>query len=295
MGALFFAGLMIILCILAIIFFLIGSILLIIKIVKKRKGKKVKGLLIATIISYFISFVIFIVPIGWFGFLRMANHQTFHDYVNTGVYVNSTASEIYGGGQFYYNGDLFIKVDDEISGFQIKRGKALANAKSSDSFLSNMLDKIFNYNGEATIYSVKNDSGYTILLCGSSKYYREVDKEKIINYYHSLAEYKYNYVKFGTGSGIKYIDMKFNKEVFEQLRSKYYSGEAKVSIMDNHAVEYSIDQTSADGVYLRDVDVLLTDDSAYVVSTISGGTYTCYQLDEKTTDFIKVALGFHMN
>lgn len=295
MGALFFAGLMVIFCILAGAFFLIGSILLIISIVKKRKGKKVKALRIVTIILYIISLVIIMVPIGWFGFLRMANQQTFHDYVNTGVYVNSTASKIYGGGQFYYNGDLFIEVDNEISGFQIERGQAVANAKSSDSFLLNMLDKIFNYNGEATIYSVKNDSGYTILSCGSSKYYREVDKEKIINYYHSLPEYKYNYVKFGTGSGIKYIDMEFNKEVFEQLRSKYKSDEATVSITDNNAVGYSIDQTSADGVYLRDVSVLLTDDSAYVISTSSGGTYTCYQLDEKTINLVKVAVGSHKN
>lgn len=85
--------------------------------------------------------------------------------------------------------------------------------------------------------------------------------------------------------------MDFDKEVFDQLRSKYESGEAEVSIADDHAVEYSIEQTSPDGVYLCSVSVLLTDDSAYVVSTSSGGTYTGYQLDEKTTDFVKSSLG----
>lgn len=292
MGAIFFAGLMVIFFILAGFFFLVGSILLIVSIFKKRKGKKITGLRIVTIVTYCISLVLIAVPIVWFGFLRMANHQTFDDYANTGVYVSSTASEIYGGGNFNFNGDLYIEVDNEISGFQIERGQAVANAKSSNSFLPNMLDKIFNYNGEATIYSVKNDSGYTILLCGMSKYYREVDKEKIINYYHSLAEYKYNYVEFGTGSDVEYIDMKFNKEIFEQLRSKYESDETKVSITDDHAGDYSINQTSADGVYLRSVSVLLTDDSAYVISTSSAGTYTGYQLDKKTADLVKIALGF---
>lgn len=290
MGAIFFAGLLVVSSILAGTFFLIGSILLIISFIKKRKGKKVKGLRIVTIISYFISLVFIAVPIGWFGLLRMANQQTFDDYVNTGVYVSSTASEIYGGGQFYYKGDLYIQVDNELCGFKIEREQAVANAKSSSSVL---LDKIFNYNNEATIYSVKNDSGYKILLCGSSIYYREVDKEKIINYYNSLAEYKYNYVEFGTNGGLEYINIEFNKEVFEQLRSKYESGETKVIITDDYAGDYSINQTSADGVYLRSVSVLLTDDSAYVISTSSGGTYTGYQLDKKTEDFVKVELGFH--
>ena len=243
-----------------------------------------------TIISYFISLIFFAIPIGWIGFLRMANQQTFDDYVNTGVYVSSTASEIYGGGQFYYKGDLYIPIGNELSGFKVERGQAVANAKSSSNVL---LEKIFNYNNEATIYSGKNDSGYTILLGGSSKYCREVNKEKIINYYNSLAEYKYNYVEFGTSGELEYLDMEFNKEVFELLRSKYESGETEVTITDEHAREYSINQTSADGVYWRSVNVLLTDDSAYVVSSISGGTYTGYLLDKKTEDFVKDALGFY--
>lgn len=289
MGALFFAGLMVVFGIIAGTFFLIGSILLIISIIKKREGKKVKGLRIVTIILYFISLIFFSVPIGWIGFLRMANQQTFDDYINTGVYVSSTASEIYCGGQFYYKGDLYIPVDKDLCGSKIVHEQAVANAKSSNI----VLDRIFNYNNEATIYSVKNDSGYTILLCGSNKYYRDVDKEKIINYYHLLAEYKYNYVEFGISGELEYIDMEFNKEVFQHLRSKYKSGEIRVTITDDHAGDYSIHQTSADGVYLRSVSVLLTDDSAYVISTVSGGTYTGYQLDKKTEDFVKVALGFH--
>lgn len=264
--------------------------MLIVSISNKRKGIKTKGLLIVSIILYCISFAIILIPTAWIGFLRFSNQETFDDYVKTGVYVSSTANEIYREGKFYYNGDLYVKLDSDLSGSEFEVGEAVANAKSGGGFIDNVLDKIFNYNDKTTIYSVINDSGYTILKCGWSKYCREVDKDKINNYYRTLPEYKYSYYKFG--SGIEDVDMEFNKEVFEILHSLRRSGEDEVTITDDYAVEYSIKQTSPDGVYYRDVYVLLTKDSAYVVALTSGSTYTCYQLDELTIDYVKEKLEF---
>ena len=48
-----------------------------------------------------------------------------------------------------------------------------------------------------------------------------------------------------------------SKGSFEMLLNKYNSGEAIVTITDDDAVEYSIDQTSPDGIYSRSVNVLL--------------------------------------
>jgi hypothetical protein len=287
MGAIFFMGLLAIVCILAGIFFLTGSILLIISILHKRKGKKVKRLRILAIVSYCISVIFFAVPLGWFTFLRGANQQTFENYVDTGVYVSSSASNKDTSEQFYYKGDLYIIVDNELQGFHKVFGEAVANVKESSNAL---LDKIFNYNSDGTIYTLKNDSGYTILSNRVHNFYKQEDQERILNYYHSLKEYKYYYLKFGTGNGVEYIDMDFNKELFDQLRGKYKSSEAEVHISDDHAVEYSIEQTSPDGIFWRDVYVLLKEDSAYVVSTSSGDDYTGYQLDKSTTNHLKSVL-----
>lgn len=91
MSALFFAGLIAVICVFAGIFFLFGSVLLIVSIVKRRK---VKSLQIFSISLYCVSLVLFVVPAGWLVFLRAANQSTFDDYVDTGVYVSSSSSEI---------------------------------------------------------------------------------------------------------------------------------------------------------------------------------------------------------
>ena len=280
---------MVILCIIAGVFFIRGSVIFVISIVNMLKGKKTKALWILTIILYCISLAASALPIGWLRFFRSTNQETFDDYVNTGVYISSTVYDIYSEGQFYYNGDLYVEVNNDLGGDQFELGQAVANAKDSDNLINIVLAKIINYNYEATIYLVKNDSGYTILLLGWSKYCREVDKDKIENYYRTLDEYKYSYYKFG--SGVKDIDMDFNKEVFEILHSKLKSGEAEVTITDDDAVKYSINQTSPDGLYSRSVSVLLAKDSVYVVSTSRGGINKCYPLDEKTSDFVKLKLG----
>jgi hypothetical protein len=214
--------------------------------------------------SLCISLIPAALPIGWIGFMRFANQNSFDDYVKTGIYVSCTTDEIRMLQKFYYNGDLYVEIGDEFGGNKFELGQAVANAKDSDNLINIVLAKILNYNDEATIYSVKNDSGYTILKYGWYKYCREIDKDKIKNYYQSLDEFKYSYYEFGSGG--EDIDMDFKKEVFEMLLNKYNSGEAIVTITDDDAVEYSIDQTSPDGIYSRSVNVLLANDSAYVVS-----------------------------
>jgi len=221
--------------------------------------------------------------------MRFVNQKSYDDYVKTGVYVSCTTDEIRMLQKFYYNGDLYVKIGDEFGGNKFELGQAVANAKDSDNLINIVLAKILNYNDEATIYSVKNDSGYTILKYGWYKYCREIDKDKIKNYYQSLDEYKYSYYEFGSGE--EDIDMDFNKGVFGMLLNKYNSGEAIVTITDDDAVEYSIDQTSPDGIYSRSVNVLLANDSAYVVSKSGEEIYECYLLDDKTADFVKLKLG----
>lgn len=292
MGAVFFAGLMVILCVLAGIFFLLGSILLIISIVKNRKGKKVRGLRIVTVISYFISVIFFAVPIGWFGFLRTANQQTFEGYVDTGVYIRHDSYNVNSSEQFYFNDDLYIAVDDELQGFRIEFGQSVANAKGGGNAL---LDKIFNYNSESTIYEVKNNSGYTILSGGNAsycrKFYKKEDSDKILNYYHSLAEYEYYYADLNSDGSVEYKAMGFDNEVFDKLLGAYETGEM-ASVTDEHAIVYSINQTSPDGVYWRSVDVVLKENDAYVLSSSGGGTHSGYRLDESTAAFVKSAVGY---
>ena len=103
--------------------------------------------------------------------MRFANQNSFDDYVKQALR-SCTTDEIRMLQKFYYNGDLYVEIGDEFGGNKFELGQAVANAKDSDNLINIVLAKILNYNDEATIYSVKNDSGYTILKYGWYKYCR---------------------------------------------------------------------------------------------------------------------------
>jgi hypothetical protein len=293
-----FAGFMLVLFIVGSVFFLISSILLIVGIVRKRRGMKFKVLrIIAIIVLYCIALVCVIIPIGWVSIVRTGNQD--HNYRDTGVYLSSTPREVYADEQFYYDGDLYkaVKEDDFYGGSGTELSEALANAIGEKTFW----DKFFNYSEDITVYSVKNDSGYTILAFGpgsSKKYCKDADRDKIPEYYRSLPEYEYEHSVFNTEtSTLSHAEMDFNKDVFNELRSKYSSGEEKIIIDGDDAIDdYYIYQNSPDKLYSRSASVLITEDSAYVIALTHGSNagieYTCYRLSAETADFVRNALGF---
>lgn len=297
MGALIFAGFMLFLLGAAVVFFLIGSVLLIVGIVKKRRGKKFKALrIVAITVVYCIASICVAIPIGWVSIVRSGNLAV-RNYQDTGVYLSSTASEVRAEKRFYYDGDLYVEVEETgFYGSQTELGEALANAIDDK---ATFWDKFFNYTEDITIYPVKNDSGYKILSFGyNTNYCKEADRDKILEYYRSLPEYEYKYSVFNTESrGFDYTALDFNKEIFDKLYATRGNDEATVRITDDQVIEdHYVYQESPDGLFSRSVSVLFTEDSAYVNSIVrssNGETeYTCYPLDTETADFVRRAFGF---
>ena len=70
-GVVLFVGFLVILCIIAGVFFIRGSVIFVISIVNMLKGKKTKALWILTIILYCISLAASALPIGWLRFFDL--------------------------------------------------------------------------------------------------------------------------------------------------------------------------------------------------------------------------------
>ncbi|MDD2363128.1 MAG: hypothetical protein PHH84_09355, partial [Oscillospiraceae bacterium] len=126
-------------------------------------------------------------------------------------------------------------------------------------------------------------------------YYRKIDREKNLEYYRSLPEYKYEYAFFGGEGELKYVDIKCNKEVFYELQDEDKTGKKEESIINKKTEEYVIVQKSTDNVFCRQVFIFFIDNNAYVGSTSYTSEngeeiHTGYQIDDQTAQYIKSLL-----
>lgn len=243
MGAVFALGLLGIIAAIiigaSVVFFIISMIFLGFWIHRKvNKLDYQKVFKVSFIIYLALSIAVVGVPVGCVG-ITMADSKAERntppeDYINPGVELSVTASEIDDARGFYLDGVFYKRMSYD---FYEYREDEVPVAKVKDEF--------------ENIYEVKNASGKRLLRYEGYVYCKESDMEFLEKFYTTLDDYDYYLYAY---KGEKMKMEVFSDEEFNIIANAYG---ASRSVPDG-TKNYYIEKRSPDGVYSPEEDVCIT-------------------------------------
>lgn len=223
----------------SVVFFIISMIFLGFWIHRKvNKLDYQKVFKVSFIIYLALSIAVVGVPVGCVG-ITMADFKAERntppeDYINPGVELSVTASEIDDARGFYLDGVFYKRMSYD---FYEYREDEVPVAKVKDEF--------------ENIYEVKNTSGKRLLRYEGYIYCKESDMEFLEKFYTTLDDYDY-YLYAYKGEKMK-MDV-FSDEEFEIIVD---TDGVSHSVPDG-TKNYYIEKRSPDGVYSPEEDVCIT-------------------------------------
>lgn len=242
----------------SVVFFIISMIFLGFWIHRKvNKLDYQKVFKVSFIIYLLLSVVVVGVPVGCVG-ITMADSKAERnappeDYINPGVELSVTPSEIDDARGFYLDGVFYKRMS---GGFYEYREDEVPIAKVKDEFRN--------------IYEVKNASGKRLLRYRGCIYCKESDMEFLEKFYTTLDDYDYYFYAY-KGEKMKiddFLDKEFN------LTANAYGASSGVPDGTKY---YCIERRSPDGVYSLEIDICVT--PSYEVYK-SSGSYS-YDLENE--------------
>ncbi|MBR3921111.1 MAG: hypothetical protein IKJ47_04170 [Oscillospiraceae bacterium] len=253
MGAVFALGLLGIMAAIiigaSVVFFIISMIFLGFWIHRKvNKLDYQKVFKVSFIIYLLLSITVVGVPVGCVG-ITMADFKAERntppeDYINPGVELSVTASEIDDARGFEIDGVFYKRMSYD---FYEYREDEVPIAKVKDEF--------------ENIYEVKNASGKRLLRYEGYIYCKESDMEFLEKFYTTLDDYDYYFYAY-KGEKMKiddFLDKEFN------LTANAYGASSGVPDGTKY---YYIEKRSPDGVYSLKIDICVT--PSYEVYKSSG-------------------------